>query len=246
LLADPQGVRKRIGYISQSGSTSPEAKAGDEIVWHGQLYGMAREEAKERGKELFGALDLENFWQQKCGLLSGGQRRRLDIAMGLIHQPELVFMDEPSAGLDPQSRANLWDHIRKLRTDFGTSIFLTTHYMDEADALCDRLFIIDNGEIVGKGTSKQLKSKIAGDSIKLTLRNNEDAQTAALSGEKIGIGEPIINGNMVKIQVEDGVLALPKIVSALAKRNVEAIGIEVAQPTLDDVFLSLTGRTLRE
>jgi len=246
LTREAEKVRRRIGYVSQSGSTSPEAKAGDEIVWHAQLYGIDRAEAKKHGKRLFADMDLEGQWEQKCGSLSGGQRRRLDIAMGLIHQPELIFLDEPSTGLDPQSRANLWDHIRKLRKDFGTTIFLTTHYMDEADALCDRLLIIDHGEIVGRGEAKALKSQVAGDNIKLILRDNKDAQKAALCSENIAIAQPIISGNVVQIMVKDGASSLPKLVAALSENDVEAIGIEVSQPTLDDVFLSLTGRSLRD
>ncbi|VAW19299.1 Efflux ABC transporter, ATP-binding protein [hydrothermal vent metagenome] len=246
LLRDAKQVRRHIGYVSQSGSTSHEAKAGDEIVWHAQLYGIDRFEAKERGKLLFEALDLEGQWEQKCGSLSGGQRRRLDIAMGLIHQPELIFLDEPSTGLDPQSRANLWDNIRKLREDFDTTIFLTTHYMDEADALCDRLLIIDHGEIVGRGEAKALKSQVAGDNIKLTLRDNKDTQKAAVCSEHIAIAQPVISGNVVQVMVKDGASSLPKLAAALNEGGIEAIGIEVSQPTLDDVFLSLTGRSLRD
>ncbi len=246
LIREARQVRRCIGYVSQSGSTSPEAKAGDEIVWHAQLYGIGRNEAKDRGRHLFDVLDLEGQWEQKCGSLSGGQRRRLDIAMGLIHQPELIFLDEPSTGLDPQSRANLWDNIRKLRKDFGTTIFLTTHYMDEADALCDRLLIIDHGEIVGRGEAKILKNQVAGDNIKLTLRDNKDTQKAALCSENIAIAQPIISGNVVQVMVNDGASSLPKLAAALNESGVEAIGIEVSQPTLDDVFLSLTGRSLRD
>ncbi|MCF6303598.1 MAG: DUF4162 domain-containing protein, partial [Devosiaceae bacterium] len=202
--------------------------------------------AHERGLELFRALDLEGQWDKKCGSLSGGQRRRVDIAMGLIHQPALVFMDEPTTGLDPQSRANLWDHITKLRDEYGTTIFLTTHYMDEADALCDRILIIDHGTIVGEGTPKQLRDKIAGDTIKLTLRNNEDASRAAGVAEKLSAAEPVINGNIVQIQVPGGPAVLPELIKNLGAKKVEAIAVEMSSPTLDDVFLSLTGRTLRD
>jgi ABC-2 type transport system ATP-binding protein len=246
LLTDPGGVRRRIGYISQSGSTSSAAKAGDEIVWHGELHGMKRDEARQRGKSLLNSLDLADVWEQKCGTLSGGQRRRLDIVMGLIHKPELVFMDEPTTGLDPQARANLWGHIRKLRDDFGTTVFLTTHYMDEADALSDRLLIIDHGEIVGQGTPKDLKAKISGDTITLTMRDTKDTKIATKLGENVGISPPICTGNVVQIQVNEGASALPKLISELNKANVEAIGIEMAQPTLNDVFLNLTGRSLRD
>ncbi len=239
-------IRRHIGYVSQRGSTSDEARAGDEIVWQARLYGMSRSEAKKRGRDLFAALDLAGQWESRCSDLSGGQRRRVDIAMGLIHQPELVFMDEPTTGLDPQSRANLWDHIRKLRDDFGTTLFLTTHYMDEADALCDRILIIDHGRIVGQGTPAQLRSSIAGDTISLTLRTNSDASGAAGIAKTIATTEPMINGNLVQMQVENGPARLPELVKRLNETSIDAIAIEVASPTLDDVFLSLTGRSLRD
>lgn len=246
LRKDPVGVRRRIGYVSQSGSTANDAKAGDEIVWHAELYGLKPDIARSRGKELFKALDLDGMWDRKCASMSGGQRRRLDIAMGLIHQPELIFLDEPSTGLDPQSRANLWDHIRGLRDNFGTTIFLTTHYMDEADSLSDRLLVIDGGEIVGEGTPRALKAKVSGDTITLTLRTNDDAAVAIECANAVGADGPTAEGNIVRLQVENGAAALPKLINALTAKNVEAIGVEVAKPTLDDVFLNLTGRSLRD
>src|SRR5690348_5362833 len=133
LLADPVGVRRRFGYVSQSGSTQPEARAGEEIVDHARLYGMSTADAVVRGKRLFSELDLEGLWERKPKAMSGGQRRRLDIAMGLVHEPGLLFLDEPTTGLDPQARANLWVHISALREERGTTVFLTTHYLDEAD-----------------------------------------------------------------------------------------------------------------
>ena len=246
LHAAARDIRSRIGCVSQKGSTSDEARAGDEIVWQARLYGISGSEAEKRGRELFDALDLSGQWQSRCSSLSGGQRRRVDIAMGLIHRPELVFMDEPTTGLDPQSRANLWDHIRKLRDDFGTTLFLTTHYMDEADALCDRILIIDQGKIVGKGTPAQLRSSVARDTISLTLRTGSDASGAAGIGQTFAGTEPMITGNLVQVQVEDGPARLPELVKRLNENGIDAIAIEVASPTLDDVFLSLTGRSLRD
>src|SRR5207247_230058 len=135
--------------------------------------------SKKRAEELLAALELPDVWDRACGSLSGGQRRRLDIVMGLIHEPVLVFLDEPSTGLDPQSRANLWTHIRKLRDQLGTTVFLTTHYMDEADSLSDRILIIDKSEIVAEGTPAELKKRVSGDTITLTLRTESDAGRAA-------------------------------------------------------------------
>src|SRR5690606_12386909 len=132
LRTDPAGVRRRIGYVSQAGSTLGQARAGHELTDHARLYGIDAHTAKARAQALLSALDLEGVWDRKCSARPGGQRRRLDIVMGLIHEPQLVFLDEPSTGLGPQSRANLWQHIRRLRDQFGTTVFLTPHYMDEA------------------------------------------------------------------------------------------------------------------
>lgn len=147
LLTDPVGVRRRIGYVGQAGGAGPDCPVLDELVLQGRLYGMPVQHAGIRGRELLGQLELVGTERRLAGTLSGGQRRRLDIAMGLIHVPGLLFLDEPTTGLDPQSRANLWQHIRALHEEKGITVFLTTHYLDEADALCDRILVIDNGRI---------------------------------------------------------------------------------------------------
>lgn len=247
LRTDSVGVRRRIGYVSQAGSTSPEARAGEEIMSQAELYGISRSVAQKRGEALLAALDLGDVWDRPCGKLSGGQRRRLDIVMGLIHEPKLVFLDEPSTGLDPQSRANLWTHIRKLRDELGTTVFLTTHYMDEADSLSDRILIIDNGTIVAEGTPAELKKKVSGDAITLTLRTAGDAErSAVIAAGLAGADTPVTEANVVRLHVSDGGSALPVLLKGLVDAGIEAIGVEVNRPTLDDVFLTLTGRSLRD
>jgi ABC-2 type transport system ATP-binding protein len=247
LRRDPVEVRRRIGYVSQAGSTSPEARVGQEIVSHAQLYGIDAKTAAARGKELLAALDLADIWDRTCGSLSGGQRRRLDIVMGLIHQPRLVFLDEPSTGLDPQSRANLWNHIRKLRDELGTTVFLTTHYMDEADSLSDRILIIDNGTIVAEGTPAELKKRVSGDTITLTMRHEADAASAVtIAAGLSGADKPVVDAHVVRFHVPDGATALPVLLGDLTKAGIDAIGVDVNRPTLDDVFLTLTGRSLRD
>ena len=155
-------MRRSIGYVSQAGSTFSSARAGEEVMDHGMLYGMSKADAVRRGRQLFDELQLEGLWERMPKNMSGGQKRRLDIAMGLIHDPTLVFLDEPTTGLDPQARANLWEHIAKLRSERGATVFLTTHYLDEADALSDRIVIIDRGQIVASDTADNLKSQVAG------------------------------------------------------------------------------------
>ncbi|SMO60020.1 ABC-2 type transport system ATP-binding protein [Geodermatophilus aquaeductus] len=247
LLADPVGVRRRIGYVSQSGSTQPEALAGEEVVDHGRLYGMSTADATARGRRLFTELDLEGLWERKPKAMSGGQRRRLDIAMGLVHEPGLVFLDEPTTGLDPQARANLWQHIRGLREERGTTVFLTTHYLDEADALCDRILVIDSGAIVAEGTPDALKSGVGGDVLTVTAaRADEVGAVARLVAGLPGAEPPQVHGDRVVGRVPNGGGALVQLVRELDAAGLGVAGIESRRPSLDDVFLGLTGRSLRE
>ena len=240
-------VRRNIGYVSQSGSTSPEALAGEEVVDHGRLYGIPKAQAEKRARELFDQLDLEGLWTRKPGAMSGGQRRRLDIAMGLVHDPTLVFLDEPTTGLDPQARANLWTHISALRTERDATVFLTTHYLDEADALCDRILVIDHGEIVASDTPEALKRQIAGDLIELTVADGAQVGEAAtaLSALVSGATADIVDLT-VSLRVPRAGTELAGLLRELDRQKVALDSIEVRRPTLDDVFLTVTGRSLRE
>jgi ABC-2 type transport system ATP-binding protein len=247
LITDPVGVRRRIGYVSQSGSTYPDARAGEEVVDHARLYGMTTAEATERGKRLFRELDLDGLWERQPKTMSGGQRRRLDIAVGLVHVPELVFLDEPTTGLDPQARANLWTHIRALREERGTTVFLTTHYLDEADALCDRILVIDHGAIVASGTPDELKSQVGGDVVTVTVeRPDQMGEVASLMGELRGAEAPQVVDDRIVGRVPHGGAALVELVRGLDRADITVSGIESRRPSLDDVFLGLTGRSLRD
>jgi ABC-2 type transport system ATP-binding protein len=191
-------------------------------------------------------LDLPGLWDRNCGSLSGGQRRRLDIAMGLTHEPGLVFLDEPTPGLDPQARSNLWDHIRSLR-DRGATVFLTTHYLDEADALSDRILVIDQGRIIASGTPDQLKQDVSGDLIALSLADADDAEKASeVLGRLPSAAELASDGAHVEVRVSAAGTVVPGMLRELDGLGVELDAVEVRRPTLDDVFLSLTGRSLRD
>jgi ABC-2 type transport system ATP-binding protein len=247
LVTDPVGVRRRIGYVSQSGSTYPDARAGEEVVDHARLYGMSTAEATERGKELFADFDLDGLWERQPKTLSGGQRRRLDIVVGLIHIPELVFLDEPTTGLDPQARANLWQHISGLREERGTTVFLTTHYLDEADALCDRILVIDHGAIVAEGTPDALKSQVGGDVLTVTVAEpGQVADVARLVERLPGAEAPQVLDDRVVGRVRHGGTALVELVRGLDRERIAVSGVESRRPSLDDVFLQLTGRSLRD
>ena len=238
-------VRRSIGYCSQVGSTFSGAYAGDEVVDHGMLYGMSRKAAVEKGQELFDRLQLDGLWRRMPKNMSGGQKRRLDIVMGLIHSPSLVFLDEPTTGLDPQARANLWEHIRDLRVKQGATVFLTTHYLDEADVLADRIVIIDKGEIVASDTSDNLKAQVAGDLVSLEVSTDEQV---AIARDKLAtIAESVeVSGRHVSGRVARAAKVVPGLLRDVEAAGVSLEAIEVARPTLDDVFLNLTGRSLRD
>jgi len=193
-------------------------------------------------------LDLKEFADRRVKTYSGGQRRRLDVALGIVHEPEVLFLDEPSTGLDPQNRANLWDHVRSLRSR-GTTIFLTTHYLEEADALCDRLMIMDHGEIVAEGTPRDLKRQVAGDSVLLSL--HDEGGGATTRARVLIAAEPYVReitdeGDHLRLYVEDGSAALPDLLRLLDGERIGLKSISLSEPTLDDVFLHQTGRSLRD
>ena len=244
LRRDPVGVRRQLGYVSQSGGTNPAAKVDEELVTQAQLYGLGKSVAVERARALRAALDLGELGDRLVKTLSGGQKRRLDIALGLVHQPKLVFLDEPSTGLDPQSRANLWSHVRSLRDHHGATVLLTTHYLDEADALCDRILIIDHGKIVAAGTPAELKRRIAGELV--TFEVDDVARARALLAERSEARDVTATDAAVRITVDRGDTQALPLMRALDDAGLRVTSLHVARPTLDDVFLTLTGRSLRD
>jgi ABC-2 type transport system ATP-binding protein len=248
VVRESEQVRRSIGYVSQAGGAFSGARAGDEVMDHGMLYGLKRSVVEERGKRLFEQMNLDGLWQRMPKNMSGGQKRRLDIVMGLIHEPSLVFLDEPTTGLDPQARANLWEHIRDLRARRGATVFLTTHYLDEADALSDRILIIDQGRIVAADTSDNLKAQVAGDLVEIEVADPARVGDAAARLTTItdGRGEVEVEDRMVRGRVPRAGRAVPGLLRDLDRAGIDLDAIEVHRPTLDDVFLTLTGRSLRD
>jgi ABC-2 type transport system ATP-binding protein len=242
----PGEVRRRIGYVAQGGSTWDTVTAREELVLQARLYGVCKDEAHRRAAHLLDAFQLSEYADRKCKTYSGGQRRRVDIALGVIHRPQLVFLDEPTTGLDPQSRARLWDEIRRLR-DQGMTVFITTHYLDEADALCDRIAIMDHGTIVAKGTPNELKREIAGDVVTVGLSNSDCSQAANLLKTQPFVTkmEPQSDSRL-RMHVEEGATAMPQLLRLLDSAGIAIASIELHRPSLDDVFLIKTGRSLRE
>jgi ABC-2 type transport system ATP-binding protein len=247
LRREPGKVRTKIGYVSQKGGAEPRDTARENLILQGQLYGMSTSTAKARAGELMQKLDLASFADRLVETYSGGQRRRLDIAMGMMHRPALLFLDEPTTGLDPQSRARVWDEVQRLRAE-GMTVFLTTHYMDEADTLCDRLAIIDGGQIASEDTPGALKQQISGDSIALGLDMQDGVATRvdALLHTQPFVREMLPTKNGLQVYVESGETNLPVLMRLLDQDGIPLRTVTLARPSLDDVFLRLTGRSLRE
>ncbi|HEX6796472.1 MAG TPA: ATP-binding cassette domain-containing protein [Ktedonobacterales bacterium] len=247
LLRQAPQVRRQIGYVSQQGGAEPLETPRENLILQGRVYGMSAGEARKRAAELVAALDMQTFADRRVKTLSGGQQRRLDVGLGIMHRPRVLFLDEPTTGLDPQSRARIWDEVRRLNAN-GMTIFLTTHYMDEADGLCDRLAIIDNGAIVATDTPDALKHQIAGDIVTLGLDTQSPAfaTVAKTLREQPYVRELHPTDAGMQLYVERGEEQLPTILRLLDRDGLAIRTVTLARPTLDDVFLRLTGRSLRE
>ena len=246
LRTQQAAVREAIGYIAQGGSTYDDATAREELVLQARMHGIGKAEAQRRTVAALAAFELTEYADRPCKTYSGGQRRRVDIALGVIHRPKVIFLDEPTSGLDPQSRAHMWDEVRRLRGE-GMTVFLTTHYLEEADALCDRIAIVDGGVVVAEGTPDALKREISGDVVTAGV-GEEYAEKAAevLTGQSFLTGVEIRDGGRLRLGVESGETAVPLVMRALDDAGIATSTIEVHRPTLDDVFLTKTGRSLRE
>ncbi|WUJ73738.1 ATP-binding cassette domain-containing protein [Kribbella soli] len=246
VTTQPGQVRRRIGYVGQGNGAGHTQRVGDELNGQGVIYGLDRRAAKQRSDELLDALELRELAQRKVSELSGGQRRRLDVAMGLVHAPSLLFLDEPSTGLDPQNRANLWDHILRMREEHAMTIVLTTHYLDEADTMAERVVVVDHGEVIADDTASALKARLAGDRLALTVAPDNLSQLTVLAEKLPGAREVVAAGYELSVRVADGPAALPELIAAAQHDGVPIASAQVHRPTLDDVFLNLTGRNLRE
>ncbi|HEY6538503.1 MAG TPA: ATP-binding cassette domain-containing protein [Candidatus Dormibacteraeota bacterium] len=244
LRRQPGEVRRRIGYVGQRGGADLEITGRHELVFEGRLYGLSLAESRQRSAELIDTLELESCADRKISTYSGGQRRRLDIGVGLVHRPQLLFLDEPTTGLDPQSRARMWEEVRKLR-DEGTTVFLTTHYLEEADALCNRLAIIDHGRIVAQGTPNELKRAVAGDLVTVGVDGDLEEALRLLRSQGF-VREAAIEGEELRLYVDRGETATPDILRLLDTAGLRLTTLALSRPSLDDVFLRSTGRSLRE
>ncbi len=245
LRTDPGEVRRRVGYVAQGGGTWDEVSAREELALQARMHGIAKAAAWRLASAALDAFQLTDYADRRCKTYSGGQRRRVDIALGVIHSPKVLFLDEPTAGLDPQSRAHMWDEVRRLRAE-GMTIFITTHYLEEADALCDRIAIIDHGEIVAEGTPNELKQEISGDIVALSL-NGSTGRAAELLGTQPYVHKlEVREEGRLRLHVDAGATVMLQILRTLDGSGVDLGAIELQRPSLDDVFLTKTGRSLRE
>jgi ABC-2 type transport system ATP-binding protein len=243
VVADAAEVRRRIGVALQEIGLDPVQTGRELLELQCGLYGITGPAAKARAAELLDLLGLTDAADRRTKTYSGGMKRRLDLASALVHSPEVLFLDEPTTGLDPASRLTVWDEVRRIN-GAGTTVFLTTQYMEEADKLCNRLAIIDAGEIVADGTPERLKAQMGHDVVTLALDGADAAATEAAIGDLPGLERVVPEPDQLALYVEDGAGSIAEIVRRLDRAGIQVGAIAVSRPTLDDVFLQATGRRL--
>lgn len=237
-------ARLRIGAVLQATALDLQQTGAELVQQQGRYYGLSRRDVAARLEELRGLIDIGDALDQRIKTYSGGMKRRVDLAAALIHNPEVLFLDEPTTGLDPASRANVWDEVRRLNRELGTTIFLTTQYLEEADALAGRVGIIDRGTIVAEGTPLDLKRSIGADIVSVTV--DDPVAAAAILATVTGVDSVEIRGTDVLAATNDGPATVAPVAVALAGADVRVRALTLREPTLDDVFLTLTGYHLRE
>jgi ABC-2 type transport system ATP-binding protein len=243
VVDDPSAVRLRIGVALQEASLDPKQTGAELLRLQGRLYGLSKSVARTRARELSELIDLGDAIDRPIGTYSGGMKRRLDLAAALVHNPGLLFLDEPTTGLDPVSRARVWEEVSRLNREFGVTIFLTTQYLEEADALADRVGIIDGGRIVAEGTPAELKRSIGTDVI--IVRVEGDAARAAPAVEQVaGVLQVEVRGHELVVSTSDGPATVSGVAVALSRCGTTVRDLTLRSPTLDDVFLELTGARL--
>ncbi len=243
--AEPLRVRRAIGVVGQKHGADPEATARENLVLQGEFHGLTGLDLRRRAGAALERFDLVEAADRPVKTLSGGMARKLDIAMGLLHRPRVLFLDEPTTGLDPEARAELWREIERLAADERITILLTTHYMEEADKLASQLAIIDRGRVVASGTPDDLKATLEGDTIQIQLADRENGAARAALDSIGGLDEVELDGRMLRARARDGGAAIPELLAALEVRGVKALSVTLARPSLDDVYLRYAGRYFR-
>jgi ABC-2 type transport system ATP-binding protein len=246
VLADPVGVRRAIGVVGQKHGADPEATGHENLVLQGEFYGLTGRELKQRVTQSLDRFGLADAAGRLVKTYSGGMQRRLEIAMGLLHYPKVLFLDEPTTGLDPEARVEMWREIERLAVEEQMTILLTTHYLEEADRLASMLAIIDRGKVVARGTPNELKSELQGDAIQVELADAGDVRASDALGRIAGLGEVKLEGRVIRARAQNGGAAIPAVLAALDAQGVTARAVTLARPSLDDVYLRHAGRAYHE
>lgn len=237
-------VRNVIGVVPQEYTADEDLTATENILLCADLYGIPRKVAKDRAMDLLKLVELTEFKDKRVQTFSGGMRRRLELACGLINRPKMLFLDEPTLGLDVQTRTATWNYIRKLKNEYGMTLFMTTHYLEEADALCDRIAIIDHGKIVVVGPPEELKHNLGGDLITLSIKENEDVSELIKKVENVK--EVRKENGSYRIKAELGEITTPFIIESLRKKGYSVTKLSLTEPTLNEVYLEYTGKSMRD
>jgi ABC-2 type transport system ATP-binding protein len=243
VVANPDGVRRRIGVVAQGSGVDIQATGRENLRLQGQIHGIRGRAIEERAGELLARFGLAEAADRVARGYSGGMLRRLDIAMALVHDPAVLFLDEPTTGLDPEVRADMWSEIGRLAGERGKTVLLTTHYLEEADQLAERVAIVDRGRVVAEGTPDELKRELRGDAIHLDLDADYNGTVGRALGELALIRDVKVDGRVLRARADDGARAVPLVLQALEAHGVAVSSVRVARPSLDDVYLKYTGRT---
>jgi ABC-2 type transport system ATP-binding protein len=244
VLAEPSQVRRAIGVVGQKQGADPEATGRENLVLQGEFCGLTGDDLKARVRRSLERFALTEAADRKVKTYSGGMQRRLDIAMGLLHRPRVLFLDEPTTGLDPEARVELWSEVARLTREEQMTILLTTHYMDEADKLAAQVAILDHGRIVTQGSPDELKDELEGDTIHVRLTEPDAGAAQAVLQRVDGIDKVTVDDQVVRASARDGGGAIPAVLAALGAHGVEVAAVTVARPTLDDVYLRHAGHSL--
>jgi len=244
LVRQPNDVRNCIGVVPQEYTADEDLTGQENIMLCADLYGIPRNMSEKRAKELLDLVELTPFKDKRVETYSGGMRRRLELACGLINRPRVLFLDEPTLGLDVQTREATWNYIKKLKQEYGMTLFMTTHYLEEADTLCDRIAIIDHGKILVTGSPDDLKSALGGDVITLGVEGESDI-TDLVRGLQ-NVKEVKKQNGMYLIKAENGDVTAPMIIEALRRNGYKVTRLSLTRPTLNEVYLDYTGRTMRD
>ncbi len=246
VVRDADGVRASIGVVGQRPGLDPDATGRENLELQSELYGVRGLAGRRRVKLLLERLGLAEASDRLAKTYSGGMQRRLDVALGLVHRPKVLFLDEPTTGLDPESRADLWQEIERIAREEELTVLLTTHYLEEADRLAARLVIVDRGRVVVEGSPEELKSALRGDTVHVELAESQNGDAARLMWRLPGVDELAVDGRQLRARVDDGAAVLPSLIAALERDGLRVVSATVARPSLDDVYLRHAGRTFAE